>query len=412
MNSYQSGDVVFRTAELSSKSANATISILPQMQGCDIWEDMAKPTIYATVYLYDAINLLTRFPIIGEETLTLSFETPGMALPVTYKFRVFEIANIQQADNRQAVGYTIRCVSEEHFVNGTATVDGVFNGVLSDYVVSLLAKSLKSTKSIVIDQTKGVLNVVSPRWNPLIAIDYARKNAVSTKYPSSSYVFFENQAGFYFKTVESLLEEGRSTVGSRVFTFLYAPSAASSSAGYRSILEHENISRVDSISSVTSGMLSAVAHTFDLKNKTLTAKPFSITKEFGKYQTPDDNQSMIHSKQFLDTYGQSSPVTLYNVKDSFRPTAYQEEVSASRNAFTMLLNGNITRCLIHGDSGLKAGDVITLNLPEVIGVTGKKPLDPMVAGNYMILRLRHVLTNGPKPQHRISFDAAKIGFKI
>lgn len=412
MKSYQSGDVLFRKAELSSKAAGATVSILPQMQGADIWEDMAKPTLYATVYMFDSINLLTRFPIIGEEFLTLSFETPGMALPVTYKFRVFEIINIQQTDNRLAHGYTLRCVSEEHFYNGASQVSKAWDGNLSDYVTMCLSQHLRSTKSIAVEPTRGMHKIISPRWTPLEAIDFAKRNAVSLKFPSSSYVFFENQAGFYFRTVESLIQEGRSTVGSRVFTFLHAPSATTPATGYRSVIDHENISRVDSVQTITEGALLTQTDSFDTVTKQFTTRAFRIQNEFPKYMAPDVDQQMIHSAQFITQYGADTPFRYYHVKDTSRPEAYIEDMLATRNAFTTLLNGNITRCLVHGDSGLKAGDVITLSLPEIVGSTGPKPLDPLMSGNYIILRLRHILTNGPKPIHQIAFDAAKFGFKI
>lgn len=409
MKSYQSGDVVFRTAKIFNKSTGAVLSLLPQMQGCDIWEDMAKPTLYATVYLYDAINLLTRFPIIGEEFIELSFETPGISLPVTYKFRVFEVANIQQSDNRQAHGYTLRCVSEEHFNNGAQQVLTAWEGILSDYTKHILGKYLNSKKSIVLEPTKGIHKIIGPRWSPLEAIDFARKNAVSNKYPSSSFVFFENQAGFYFKTVEAIIEEGRPTIGTRVFTFLHAPAATTPATGYRSVIEHENISRTDSIETINSGVLQGQSQSFDLLTKKFETKDFNIKSSFNSYKSLDKSNQMIHSKDFISEFGTKGPNIYYHMKDSSRSAAYIDDMLPSRAAFTTLLNANITRCLVHGDSGLKAGDVITLNLPEVVGTTGTKPLDPLMSGNYIILRLRHILTNGPKPQHRISFDAAKIG---
>ena len=90
--------------------------------------------------------------------------------------------------------------------------------------------------------------------------------------------------------------------------------------------------------------------------------------------------------------------------DSLRPDNFVDTAVAIRNSFAVLLNSNVVRVLVHGDSGLKVGDVVTLDLPAMTGTTGKKKDDKMIAGNYLIVRLRHMITPSTKSKHQIVFD--------
>jgi hypothetical protein len=75
----------------------------------------------------------------------------------------------------------------------------------------------------------------------------------------------------------------------------------------------------------------------------------------------------------------------------------------------VLLNSEVTRVLIHGDTGLKVGDLVSLLLPSPTGTTDRKKDDQLSSGNYLIIRLRHIITTGTKPKHQIAFDCVKMG---
>jgi hypothetical protein len=74
---------------------------------------------------------------------------------------------------------------------------------------------LGTSKKIDVQQTKGIQKVLVQSQQPFDAISMLRKRSISIDNKSSSYVFFENQEGFHFKTLEKLME---SDTGDRVFT--------------------------------------------------------------------------------------------------------------------------------------------------------------------------------------------------
>jgi hypothetical protein len=100
-------------------------------------------------------------------------------------------------------------------------------------------------------------------------------------------------------------------------------------------------------------------------------------------------------------------------KDTSRGNDYIDSTIGSKSAYAALLNQNAVRILVYGDSYLAAGDLIQLNLPETAGTTEKKNMDRNNSGNYLVTKLRHILTmeEGGKPKHQISIDCVRMGYK-
>lgn len=405
------GDIRIKRITLSNKSLSASISPLDQLDAIDIFEDMSKPTLFATFAFTDSINLFEKFPIIGEEVITLEIQTPGIARSTMYKFRAFEVANVTRDDGGKLNRFVLRCVSEEHLYNGSSLITQSYKNVISNIVPEILTKYLRSEKDIIVDDTKGIQTIAVPKLNPLQLIDMCRQRAVSKEFASSSYVFFENQAGFNFKTIESLIKEGQKTIGSRVFNTNQDPSssAQAQAESFRTILQYDNIVRADSNVKAQMGAFKAVTKSFDLATKQLASTNFDVQDVFDKISKANKSEQMPNSEDFIGKFGSGNPRQFFTAKDSTRPDNFIDTMVAVRNSFSVLMNGNVTRVLVHGDTGLKAGDLVTLNLPETSGTTDRKKLDKMSSGNYLILRLRHIITPSTKSKHQIVFDCARMG---
>lgn len=405
------GDVKIVTLELKNKTLNASISPLDQIIGFDVYEDMAKPTLFATFTFSDNIGLIDKFPIIGEEEVIVEFQTPGLDKPTKYVFKSYEVANVQKEMNGKGVMYTLKCVSEEHLYNGGSLVTRSYTDIIGNIVPSILSSYLKTEKPMILDQTKGIQTLAFPKLNPLQSIDMCRQRAVSKDFPTSSYVFFENQDGFNFKTIEGLIKDSKPTIGSRVFNAQQDSTANKDAQGdsFRTIQQYESIARADSNSKAAEGVFKAVTKTFDLATKTFSSVDFDMRKVFNSFEAPSDGKQIPNSNEFIEKYGSGTPKTFFAPRNSNSPDNFIDTMIATRNAFSVLLNSDVTRVKVYGDSGLKVGTLITMNLPEASGTTGKKQRDQLSSGNYMIVRLRHMITTSTKSKHEIVFDAVKMG---
>ena len=405
------GDVKINRIEITNKNIKAITNPLDQVIGIDIYEDITKPTMFATLVFSDNIDMLNKFPFIGEEDVTIEFQTPGMSKPVKYIFKSYEISNVQKDANGKGVTYMMKCISEEHLHNGSSFVTRSINDIVSNMVPVLLNGYLHTPKSLIIDPTKGIQTIVFPKITPLQCIDMIRQRAVSKEYPTSSYVFFENQAGFNFKTIEGLIKDGKASIGSREFNAQQDTMATkeSQAMAYRTIIQYQNISRSDSIKKSAEGAFKAITKTFDLATKDFGSADFNVKDIFNKIQMPGKSKQIPNSDDFINTYGSGSPKQFFTPKDSSRPDNFIDAAMAARNSFMVLLNSDVTRVAVHGDSGLKVGDTIRLNLPEASGTTGAKKRDAMTSTEYMIIRLRHSITPSTKTKHQIIFDCVKMG---
>lgn len=408
---YEPGDVLIKRFEMFNKNLSASINPLDQLMGCDIYEDMSKPTLYATFTLNDNLGLISKFPIIGEEEIHFEFQSPGMSKPTLYKFRSFAISDINKDANGKGTTYTIRCVSEEHLYAGSSLVKQSFDDTISNMIPIILSQNTQSSKSIIVDPTKGIQNIPIPKLNPFKAIDMLRQRAVSKDYASSVYVFFENQAGFNFKTIEGLVKEGRDKIGSREFNAQQNTmgSKESISQAYRTIIQYSAITKTDSNKKAAEGVFKAVTKVFDINEKTFDSKDFSLKEIFDKIQKPDEKAQLPNSDQFITQFASGVPKQFFTPRDSSKPDNYIDMAVAVRNSFTVLLNSDVTRVLVHGDTGLKVGDMVKLNLPDASGTTGRKVQDKMTSGNYLVVRLRHMVTISTKTKHEIVFDCVKMG---
>lgn len=405
----ENGDVKITKLMLSNKSISASVNIRDQVEGFDVFEDMTKPTLFATFFIADSINLLQQFPIIGEETIDVEFFTPGLK-PTTLSFKVFEVSNVVREESGKRSRYILKGVSEEHLFNGTNVVAASFAQTLDKTVADIVGRYLNSKKPMLVDETKGNYTLVVPRLPPLQAIDMCRRRAVSAKYASSSYVFFENQKGFVFKTIEGLIEDGLPTIGTRIFNFIESPTSDKESQflSNRTVQSYEVINTVDTVRNINNGMHYAVVDTFDVIKKTFDTSVFKLNESFQKLKRTNKGDQLPNTDDFIQKYASNTPRRFFIPKDTSKPDQYIEDMLPIRNSLVLMLNQNITRVLINGDSGLKVGDIIRLEAPEPTGITGKRKQDKLT-GNYIVIRLRHLITNSTAPKHEVVFDCAHIG---
>lgn len=408
---FEPGDVNIKRLEIVNKNLNASMSPMDQVQGFDIFEDITKPTLYAAIYFTDSIGLLENFPIIGEEQIFIEFETPGMSTTTTYKFRSFEVADVVRGMNGKTTTFTLRCVSEEHLYNGGTLVTQSYQDITSNIVPDVLKRYLKSKKEIIVDETKGIQTLAVPRLNPLQFIDMCRQRAVSKEMPLSLYFFFENQKGFNFKTLEGLVKEGKKNIGTRVFNAQENTTGSKDSTvkSWRTIQNFQNIVNMDSSLKAADGAFKAVSKTFDIASKKFESVDFDLKKVFNKLEKFDKDSQMPNTDDFIKEFGSGTPKNFISSKNTLMPDTLVDTTLALRGSILTLINSNVTRVLIHGDSGLKVGDMITLELPTASGLTGKRADDKKFTGNYLVTRLRHMITPSTKSKHQIVLDCITIG---
>jgi len=408
---YEINDINIKNFFIETDAGKGAVISLDQIVTIDIFEDMSKPTIFATISFIDTLDLITKLPIIGEEKIEIVIETPGMSEPTNFKFRCFELGEITPLTNGRGIKYTLQCVSEEHLYN-SSIIRYSMDGLISDMVERIIITNLKTKKTIFQEKTAGLENLNIPKLKPLAAIDFLRKRAVGLNHKMSPYVFFENQYGFNFGSIQGIFEKGIREISSlgREFTYKLNPmlSPQTQLQSYRSILDFQIIYSGESYAKLSQGAMRMFTQTFDLATKKFEKIDFNIEDKLQEMMA-DKKKVMSNSLTWFNEFAQNPAQAFFSVKDSTRPTLFNIENIAGKNAFAILLNEDVTRVMVPGDTGLAAGHVVRLNIPEIDGLTKRKKLDTTRTGNYLIVRLRHMITFTQKSKHSIVFDCVQLG---
>lgn len=416
---YEPGDIRLVKVELTKSGKPYSVDIRAQMISASIYEDMEEPSMMLELLMQDSINLVQDFPIIGEEIINITYLTPGRDRPTKLSFRVFSIEGVSTAPTAKASMYVLKAVSQIHYYNIFNTITKSYNTTISSMVEDIVRQIAYTTerKSVraYIEPTKGIVPVTIPRMPPFAAIDMLKQKAVSLEHPSGgAYVFYENQYGVQFRSIEDIIKEGKPSIESKKFT--HAPNTTSdkehSQHAMRNIINYAHLGKFDTVSKMQGGLLSTEVQSFDLLTKSSNIDKYTLSQSSRLFASVDKKSKLPNSNDFIQKNESITPNRMVVPKDTARGNDFIHSTIGIKNAYSLLLNQNVIRILVYGDSYLSVGDVINVELPEVSGTTEKKTKDRMSSGNYIVTKLRHNITmeEGGKPKHTISMDCIKVGY--
>ena len=239
--------------------------------------------------------------------------------------------------------------------------------------------------------TKGVQDLDIIQMKPFQSIDFLRRRAVSNKYKSSTYSFFENKNGFVFAPVEYLFERKEGNIGK--FTYDTQVKQDFVKSTYNNIIAYQHISQQSTTKMIQEGALKNVTTSLDLRTRTYETVVFDLSKEFSNFKFPGKT-SKINNDVFEYEYGKTPAVTNFLINTSKNPDNFLLQKIGYNKAFTELLTQNILRVMTWGNSDLSAGYRIDCTVPASQGLTIQKPKlknekSRYVSGEYLVSSLRH-----------------------
>ena len=409
---YDPGDIKILSIRLTNYDKSAISDIRGQVISMSIYEDMEQPSVYAELILKDGVNLVKDFPIIGEEDLDISYITPGRDKPSLFKLRVYTVTGGSVDPSNQSSVYVIKAVSYEHIVNSINLTERSFKDTVTNIVTNILKTDIETNKSTFVEETRGIIPYTVPRMAPFQAIDLLRQRAIAKRPSGGVFVFFENQYGLNFKSIEGLIEEGKPLVASKIFT--HAPQTEADPArqtySWRNIIQMEQLSKFDTIEKLTKGYYKNAIQSYDMLTKSFNITQFKINEHAEKFTYSDKNATIPSTDSFLKTAMSGSPTYMFTPKDSSKGNVFISDLMGYRQTFVQLFNQIVVRCMVYGDNYLTVGDLVQLNLPDTAGTTGSKTDDNRYSGKYLITKLRHVIVyEENKFKHRIIFDCNRTG---
>ena len=143
------GDVIINKVEMTLLSGE-TLDLRPFIVEINIYEDMYSPALTGNVVIRDAVNLIGKLPLVGDEVITIDVHTPTFSEPakpdrinkIQKSFSVYSIKDRSLNSDREQF-YTIHFCSLEASLDNVAKVSRKFEGNTDDIVLKIFEEYFK-----------------------------------------------------------------------------------------------------------------------------------------------------------------------------------------------------------------------------------------------------------------------------
>lgn len=420
-----------------TKSIDITLQVLSLV----IYEDIFAPSLYGAVHIDDSIGLMNGipggnqtnvyFPIVGEEHLDIIYEVSGRP-SVSASFAIYGIESIENSDNFKNRKYLLKFASQEHIKDATTLIQKAYKSQVSDMASDIFKTYLGTNKTVDIQATRGQQSVVIPNLTPFETLDFlANRSLDANKLSSASFICFENLDGFHFTDIENLIKnstqkkqaaEAKEDTKNYYKYFIKNPliNEAQENA-FKTAMSFSIINRFDTIEKLKRGYFESstivydfVNHAFinnrfkfkDTNSSTISVAkyPENSTTFIGNATSPSGNTVNKSLTSTKDVYVKQ----FFVAKDATLPDTFFELIIGPRASYMTRLSQNMTSIETYGDPIIRAGDIITLDYPEIVGTTGPVAKDKFLSGDFLIGTIQHRFT---KNAYVTKLDLYKNGYE-
>ena len=346
------------------------------------------------------VSLIEGLPIRGGEKIVFKVEDNSNNT-LSMEMYLNKMTNLLETTTKDS--FTINYVSKEFFANEMARVIKRYDGKISESVSAIL-KLLKADIGE-IENTSNSYNFIGNDKKPFYICSWlGTKSIPEEEYgKTAGFFLYQTQDGINFKSVDGLLKQ------KPIKKYMYNDSAGGAPRGYDGkVLSYSQDRTVDLQSNLMLGVYNNRTLFFDPYEFAYTPKTFNITDQSGVKHAGVDSKD---DWDFIAPEFTDSPTRLMtsildngalpsgkNAKEQL--DAWHKDKDATNDKVMERMVQSVMRynqlfsvttsITIDGDFTLKAGDMISIDVPEVSERT--ESIDKKRSGNYVISSLRHYLT--------------------
>ena len=215
----------FRSSEIVLYSyGGAQLEITGLTAVVNIYQDIDSAFLSGNILFFDTIGATNRLPIIGNEFLEFKMRTPIEAdgdeeiNATNHRFQVYEKRSVKTSQNVQAIALFFTSI--ESVRNERLRVSKSISGSYAEMVNTLVKGDkdlLNSKKDLFIDPTLGNYTYTFPNVRPIDGVRMLQYISEPVNFKTPHYMFYENNRGFHFRTLESLYRESGDNTRNRPF---------------------------------------------------------------------------------------------------------------------------------------------------------------------------------------------------
>ena len=204
----------------SNVNPSDTVSLADGILELNYIESIMNDTIKVNLSFVDtgaSINdktVIEGLPLVGQEKVILKFRDNNKNVLGDKPELVLYVNKITPAaDKSQKSVVGLELVSKEYILNEKIRITKRMDGKLSDHIRTILTSQdyLKTEKKVDIEDTINNFNFFGNNKKSFYTINWLSKKGVSAKSQklgtSAGYFFYETSEGFFFKSIDSLLDQ-------------------------------------------------------------------------------------------------------------------------------------------------------------------------------------------------------------
>jgi hypothetical protein len=389
----------------------------------NIESSIFEPGINGSLVMYDAHSMITRFPIIGEEVLNITYTTPGN-VSKKGEYSIWKITDETPDDKGTSSTYRLHFCSPEFLQNAKFTIGKSYTNTDHCYsiVQNIQTEFLKSKKKLVIGKTPmkdPSKTIVIPLYKPFEAIDMILRRAYSGNISDSSYyLYFERADSWQLKMLEELISD---PINSRLniekssqellkdvisgtlsdklddSATVYASTRfqddSFSAKDIRRIISLRLNSRFDSLTKIREGLYDNESVLYSVYDKTVKGKAFN------RAVSPNgiiDGTLQMNTQKFISDYdvpdsgfaGTQSPKTFYAMSEPDDKTDALRKIGGPYQSTRVAMSQVQISIVVPGDTAVDLGDVVNVIIPKFESVLDESEKDDFLQGKYLVCAVR------------------------
>ena len=397
--SVQKGSYNISKLMLHSNDGSPAYDLLPQMSFFSFQEDMEVPNMKGVVAFIDNTNAFGRLDFDGLETVNAVFKSLGPEDPeIDITFRVFR-TDLKTSDDRTKQTIVLSLVTPEHYPGSIKEVKNGFVGMtISDMVRTVydehIAANVDNPKPFNVHETTNSLNIVVPQMSPNEAMYFLRKKAFRQgEFQTSIYHFYEDRDQFNFTNLEQTIVEQRKNA----IEFNYVPTSQVGGQHCEQdgsdIISLKLSSAKDYLYDLKSGLHVTETKEIDILSRNYIKKTFKSTDIFEGTKSMDEEARYSDTEEFLDKFvADDVPVsyTIFNDANFTGITDFAINYYGPKLYQHHAFNQVVATMQIHGNSNIKPGMMVNLNIPKATAVE-EQDEQPYLSGKYLVASVAHTI---------------------
>ena len=392
------GDVNIDSVQMIN-SRGLSQNITEQVLAIEYYEDIFQPFLTGQLAVRESLDLPNLFQLMGEEFIEIEFSTPTLDKPIKNTFYVFKMTDRATTGDTNVV-YNLHFISIEAVIDMNKKLSKVFKGKMSDTVRTLLKDTtfgLETTKPVNIEETANQKTWISAYWSPQKNLEYCT-NYATTHQNVPNFLFYENNNGFNFISLESLYAQAPvQTFTKDKYTRDFNADGTTNpnpEAEYQRIIDLSIPESHNFLDNLKAGMYSSRAVTFDITTKQYTAKNYDHFSQFNRRnhlnENPPNSLNSIFRPMANLMYRPRMTANFSGTGDNSNYITLQERMAAIKAAnahkIEISVPGRTDYCV-----GQKVAVQLTKNQPVAEQDEDQDMVDRMYSGYYIISAINHVV---------------------